>query len=58
MTDEIAAALTRVRGLGVVARSSSFQLKPSDRTVETAGKALNAAYIVQARHAWRPIGCN
>ena len=47
LTDEIAAALTRVRGLGVVARSSSFQLKPSDRTAETAGKALNAAYIVQ-----------
>src|SRR5262245_32980908 len=47
MTDEIAAALTRVRGLSVVARSSSFQLKPSDRTVESAGKALNAAYIVQ-----------
>jgi len=47
MTDEIAAVLSRVRGLGVVARSSSFQLKPSDRTVEAAGKALNAAYIVQ-----------
>jgi TolB-like protein len=47
ITDEMAAALSRVRGLGVVARSSSFQLKPSDRTVESAGKALNAAYIVQ-----------
>jgi TolB-like protein len=47
MTDEIAAVLSRVHGLGVVARSSSFQLKPSDRTVEAAGKALNAAYIVQ-----------
>src|SRR5215467_564783 len=47
MTDEIATVLARVRGLGVVARSSSFQLKPSDRTVETAGRALNAAYIVQ-----------
>ena len=31
MTDEIASALTGVRGLGVVARSSSFQLKPADR---------------------------
>jgi len=47
MTDEIAAVLSRVHGLGVVARSSSFQLKPSDRTVEAAGKALNAAYVVQ-----------
>jgi TolB-like protein len=47
ITDEIAAVLSRVHGLGVVARSSSFQLKPSDRTVEAAGKALNAAYVVQ-----------
>jgi len=47
MTDEIATVLARVRGLGVVARSSSFQLKPSDRTVETAGRALGAAYVVQ-----------
>jgi adenylate cyclase len=47
MTDEVATVLARVRGLGVVARSSSFQLKPSDRTVEAAGRALNAAYIVQ-----------
>ena len=47
MTDEIAAVLSRVRGLGVVARSSSFQLKPADRAVEAAGKALNAAYVVQ-----------
>ena len=51
MTDEIAAVLSRVQGLGVVARSSSFQLKPPDRTVEAAGKALSAAYIVQGT-AW------
>src|SRR5437870_2286401 len=31
MTDEIAAALTGVLGLDVVARSSSFQLKPPNR---------------------------
>jgi TolB-like protein len=47
MTDEIAVALAGVRGLGVVARSSSFQLKPSDRYSEVAGKALNAGHIVQ-----------
>ena len=35
MTDEIAAALTGVRGLDVVARSSSFRLKPSNRDLKT-----------------------
>src|SRR3977135_4395909 len=45
MTDEIAVALAGVRGLGVVARSSSFQLKPSDRDSQAAGKALNAGHI-------------
>jgi TolB-like protein len=47
MTDEIAVALAGVRGLGVVARSSTFQLKPSDRDSRAAGKALNAGHIVQ-----------
>ena len=47
MTDEIAAVLSRISGLGVVARSSSFQLKPSDRNSQAAGKALNAGHIVQ-----------
>jgi TolB-like protein len=58
MTDEIAAALTAVRGLSVVARSSSFQLEPrlsfsstpAERVREELGKAgaaLNARYLVQ-----------
>ena len=46
MTDEIASALTGVRGLGVVARSSSFLLKPADRDVKNAGEKLNASYLV------------
>src|SRR5262245_50296999 len=46
MTDEIAVALAGVRGLGVVARSSSFALKPSDRDSQVAGRALNASHIV------------
>src|SRR5437868_8670583 len=46
MTDEIASALTGVRGLGVVARSSSFQLKPADRDIRNAGEKLNANYLV------------
>jgi adenylate cyclase len=47
MTDEIAAALTGVRGLDVVARSSSFQFKPSGRDIKAIGQALGARYLVQ-----------
>jgi adenylate cyclase len=47
MTDEIASALTGVRGLGVVARSSSFRLPPSMRDTKTIGQTLNARYLVQ-----------
>jgi adenylate cyclase len=47
MTDEIAVALTSVQGLGVVARSSSFVLKPADRNIKTAGAKLNASHLVQ-----------
>ena len=47
MTDEIAGALASVPGLGVVARSSSFVLKPASRDAKTIGQALNAAYVVQ-----------
>jgi adenylate cyclase len=47
MTDEIAVALTGVRGLGVVARSSSFLLKPPSRDVKAIGEKLNATYLVQ-----------
>jgi adenylate cyclase len=47
MTDEIAAALTGVRGLDVVARSSAFRLPPSSHDLKTIGQALNASYLVQ-----------
>jgi TolB-like protein len=47
MTDEIASALTGVRGLAVVARSSSFRLPPASRELRTIGQALNAGYLVQ-----------
>ncbi len=47
MTDEIAVALTGVRGLGVVARSSSFLLKPPSRDIKAIGEKLNATHLVQ-----------
>lgn len=46
MTDEIASALTGVRGIDVVARSSSFQLGRSDREITVIGAKLNASYVV------------
>jgi TolB-like protein len=47
LTDEIAAALTSVRGLGVVARSSSFQLKPANGDNKSIGQSLGASHLVQ-----------
>jgi TolB-like protein len=51
LTDEIAVALTAVRGLDVVARSSVFQLKPSVRDSKAIGEALNARYLVRGTAA-------
>jgi TolB-like protein len=47
MTDEIASALTGVRGLAVVARSSSFRLPPQNHDLKSIGATLNASYLVQ-----------
>jgi TolB-like protein len=46
MTDEIASALTGVRGLDVVARSSAFALKIPKNDSKAIGEALNASYLV------------
>jgi adenylate cyclase len=47
MTDEIASALTSLRGLAVVARSSSFRLPPQNHDLKAIGQTLNARYLVQ-----------
>jgi len=47
MTDEIGVALTRVAGIGVVGRSSSFQFRRPDRDIKAIGAALHASYLVQ-----------
>lgn len=46
MTDELAAALTGVSGLDVVARSSAFLFKQTAEA-KTVGQAVNAGYLVQ-----------
>jgi TolB-like protein len=48
LTDEIAAALTGVRGLDVVGRSSAFRFKGQIRDIRAIGQALNADYLVRA----------
>src|SRR5712671_4274320 len=45
-SDVIATALTGVPGIGVVARSSSFQLKQPNRDIKAIGAALNASHLV------------
>jgi len=47
LTDEVAGALTAIRGLDVVARSSAFRLPPQTRDTKSIGQALNAAYLVR-----------
>lgn len=47
LTDEIASALTGVRDIDVVARSSSFQFKQPNRDIKAVGAALNVSHIVQ-----------
>jgi adenylate cyclase len=47
LTDEIATALTGVRDLDVVARSSAFRLPASVKDSKAIGQALNARYLVQ-----------
>jgi adenylate cyclase len=46
LTDEIAVALTSVRGLDVVARSSAFRFKDGG-DAKAIGQALNVRYLVQ-----------
>src|SRR5262249_9777435 len=45
MTEEITAALAKVTGLTVVARTSAFQFKGQNQDVRAIGQALNAGYL-------------
>src|SRR5215471_15496403 len=47
MADEIAAALARVPGLDVVARSSSFQLRSGNTDPKSIAQSLNASHLVR-----------
>jgi TolB-like protein/Flp pilus assembly protein TadD len=47
MTEETTAALTKIPGLQVVARTSAFQFKGKSVDVKALGKQLNASYIIE-----------
>ena len=47
LTDEIAAALARVQGLDVLARSSVFGFRGQNSRIQTIGQTLNARYLVE-----------
>jgi TolB-like protein len=47
MTEDIITDLSKVAGLTVIARNSSFQYKGKARDVREIGKALNARYVLE-----------
>jgi adenylate cyclase len=47
VTEEIINALTRVEGLNVIARSSSFLFKGRDTDAREVGKSLNVSYVLE-----------
>lgn len=47
VTDELIGALSRLRGLRVASRTSSFALKAREATVEEIGRALNVGFVLE-----------
>ena len=47
MSDEILSLLTRINGLRVVARTSSFALRDSGKSIEKIGEQLNVSHVLQ-----------
>jgi TolB-like protein len=47
MTEEITSALAKVRGLGVVGRTSAFQFKNQARDLREIGSVLGASHLVE-----------
>jgi TolB-like protein len=47
MTEEITAALAKVKGLNVVARTSAFQFKGANKDMRAVGQALGAADLIE-----------
>lgn len=47
MTEEITAALAKVSGLNVVARTSAFQFKGENKDMRAIGQALGASHLIE-----------
>ena len=47
MTEEITSALAKVQGLNVVARTSAFQFKNTNKDMRSIGQALGASHLIE-----------
>jgi adenylate cyclase len=47
MTEEITAALAKIPSLQVVARTSAFEFKGQNRSIQAIGQALHARYVIE-----------
>ncbi|NIP43532.1 MAG: protein kinase [candidate division Zixibacteria bacterium] len=52
MTEEITSRLARVKGLGVISRTSAIKYKNSDKQLREIGKELGVAYILEGTVRW------
>jgi len=56
ITDEITSRLSRLSGLGVIARSSAKEYKKSAKTVKQIGEELGVSYILMGTVRWSGSG--
>jgi TolB-like protein/Flp pilus assembly protein TadD len=55
VTEEITARLAGVKSLGVIARTSAFNYKNADKSVEQIGQELDVEYVMEGSIRWQRI---
>ena len=53
ITEEIRARLTRIEKLGMIARTSAYQYKNTDKTIRKIGEELGVDYILEGTIRWQ-----
>ncbi|MHC4239767.1 MAG: protein kinase domain-containing protein [Planctomycetota bacterium] len=53
ITDEITVRLANVRRLGVIARTSAFRYKNTDKSIEQIGEELGVDYVMEGSIRWQ-----
>jgi len=53
ITDEIRARLTQIEKLGMIARTSAYQYKNTDKSIQKIGEELEADYILEGTIRWQ-----